>query len=54
MLIECIQNDGFEDQISENKKYVVKAVGENSFLIENDKSEQRWYGRLHFSFTAHA
>ena len=49
MYIECIRADGFEDQLTSTMTYQVKEVGENSYLIENDNEESRWYGNQHFS-----
>lgn len=46
MIVECVNNDGFEDQLGEAvlSEYEVKEIGENSYLIENDNEENRWYG----------
>lgn len=46
MIVECINNDGFEDQLGEAvlSEYEVEEIGENSYLIENDNEENRWYG----------
>ncbi len=49
MIIECVKNDGFEDQLTQENDYQVKSLGENSYLIENDKQESRWYGTQHFA-----
>ena len=49
MYIECIRNDGFEDQLTSCSTYQVKEVGNNSYLIQNDNEESRWYGDQHFS-----
>tara|TARA_R110001583_G_scaffold2388_3_gene17360 strand:- start:1419 stop:1583 length:165 start_codon:yes stop_codon:yes gene_type:complete len=54
MDIECTQNHGFEDQLSENRVYSIKELGQNSYLIENDKQEQCWYGRQHFTIKLEA
>jgi len=48
MIIECIRNDGFEDQLTAEGAYRVQEMGDNSYLIENDNEEARWYGRQHF------
>lgn len=48
MYIECKQNFGFEDQLTEQAVYRIKELGENSYLIENDKQQECWYGRQHF------
>lgn len=49
MLIECVRNEGFEDQLTTNSAYQVEEIGENSYLIQNDSQDQRWYGRQHFT-----
>lgn len=49
MIIECVRNDGFEDQLTASSAYRVKELGENSYLIENDREDQRWYGHQHFT-----
>jgi hypothetical protein len=48
MIIECMTNDGFEDQLTSSGQYKVKETGSNGFLIENDKSQERWYGSARF------
>lgn len=48
MIIECTCNDGFEDQLTATSEYRLKQLGDNSVLIENDKGEERWYGRHRF------
>lgn len=48
MFIECKGNDGFEDQLTPNVAYQVKAIGQNSFSVVNDQGKQRWYGFTHF------
>lgn len=45
----CKDNDGFEDQLSPDRIYKVIDAKNNSLLIENDKSEERWYGKIHFT-----
>ncbi|WP_207062121.1 hypothetical protein [Motiliproteus sp. SC1-56] len=49
MVIECVRNEGFEDQLTESSAYQVQELGKNSYLIQNDKEEPRWYGRQHFN-----
>ncbi len=46
--LECLDNGGFEDQLSPNRIYKVLEFGTNSVLIENDLSQERWYGEAHF------
>lgn len=48
MYIKCISNGGFEDQLTTSATYKVKKVGENSYQVENDVKQQRWYGQSHF------
>lgn len=48
MFVTCKSNDAFEDQLTTGKKYTVVGLGENSYLISNDKGEERWYGRSQF------
>ncbi|MEH6824574.1 MAG: hypothetical protein V7629_11750 [Motiliproteus sp.] len=49
MIIECVRNEGFENQLTESSAYQVKELGENSYLIENDEQQRRWYGRQLFT-----
>lgn len=48
MIIECIDNGGFEDQLSDAGSYRVIQRGVNSYLIENDLGQERWYGTAKF------
>jgi len=48
--IECIDNNGFEDQLTDCMEYKVKEVGSNGYLIENDNEENRWYGAMKFKY----
>ena len=48
MIIECTCNDGFEDQLTATTQYNLKEFGNNSVLIENDKGQERWYGKQRF------
>ena len=48
MYVTCNTNGGFEDQLTTGGEYAVKEIGENSYLIENDQKEQRWYGQQNF------
>ncbi len=48
MIIECKDNDGFEDQLTASTTYRVKEAGENSYLLRNDKGQDRWYGTARF------
>ena len=49
MFVECKNEDGFEDQLTSDLIYRVKAIGENSYLLTNDKGEEFWYGQQHFT-----
>lgn len=49
MIISCHDKSGFEDQLTETKPYTVLKRGENSYLIENDLGQERWYGIAKFS-----
>lgn len=44
----CISEEGFEDQITHGIHYDVVKYGMNSYFIENDRGEQKWYGKVHF------
>lgn len=44
----CKNDDGFEDQLTSGITYAIRDVGVNSYLIENDKEELRWYGQHNF------
>ena len=50
MIVECVDTEGFEDQLGEAvlSEYEVKEVGKNSYLVENDNGENRWYGAHRF------
>jgi hypothetical protein len=50
MIIECIDNDGFEDQLTKGHGYVVTMIGNGgeSFQVKNDKGDLRWYGEAKF------
>lgn len=51
MNIECTDNSGFEDALSNEQTYKVLATGVNGYLIENDKNQERWYGSIHFKIS---
>jgi hypothetical protein len=48
MKIKCNDNDGFSDQLTNNRIYKVKEIGHNGYLIENDNGVCRWYGLSKF------
>ena len=48
MIVECKDNGGFEDQLQQGQNYRVEKVGQNSYLIENDKDQLVWYGAVKF------
>lgn len=47
--VVCKDEDGFEDQLTSSTPYAIREVGVNSYLIENDNEELRWYGDQNFS-----
>ncbi len=49
MQLQCIDNSGFEDQLTEGQYYPLIAVQGNSVQLEDDSGIPRWYGRLKFS-----
>lgn len=49
MRIICKDSSGFEDQLTADKEYGVKELGENSYLVTNDNGEEVWYGTSHFN-----
>jgi hypothetical protein len=48
MHVECTDNGGFEDQLSNDRLYRVKEFKGASVQIENDLSQVRWYGLSKF------
>ena len=48
MIVECMTNSGFEDQLTTSANYRVKELGDNDYLIEDDKGKERWYGTARF------
>ncbi len=49
MHIQCIDNNGFEDQLTDGQRYrVITALG-NSIQLRDDRGCLRWYGRVKFS-----
>ena len=52
MIIICTDNEGFEDQLTLGQDYrpnpIYKTIGENSYLIYDDKGIVRWFGESHF------
>lgn len=44
MKVKCINSVGFEDQLTAGMLYTVEGVGENSYIIVNDKHQPAWYG----------
>lgn len=51
MMIECVSNGGFEDQLTPGQDYSVAQMKGNSYLITNDAGQERWYGRMHFEIS---
>ena len=49
MYLLCVDNDGFEDQLTLESAYMVEQSGENGYQVYDDKEILRWYGELHFA-----
>lgn len=49
MNIECTDNGGFEDQLTQGQLYKVHNSQGYSLQIKDDTGQVRWYGRLKFS-----
>lgn len=49
MQIQCIDNSGFEDQLSPGRIYNVSNLQGNSVQLADDLGKLRWYGRQKFS-----
>lgn len=50
MIIYCVDNEAFEDSLTEGKKYPILATGVNGFKIKDDKGEERYYGATKFKY----
>ena len=50
MMITCICNEAFEDQLTKGKAYRVLSTGVNGFMIKNDKKEVKDYGAMKFKY----
>ena len=50
MIVECVDNSGFEDQLTNGTEYTVKLIGNGAaeMQIENDDQVERWYGSSKF------
>jgi hypothetical protein len=48
MIIECVDNDGFEDFLTVGRVYQVKARGTNGYQVRTDKGRLAWYGGCKF------
>jgi len=49
MIIECINNDGFEDFLTAGADYRVRAIGANGYQIETDQEGRvEWFGESKF------
>lgn len=48
MQITCIDNSGFEDQLTEGQSYPILSIQGNSVQLQDDRGTLRWYGRLKF------
>ena len=49
MILNCIDNSGFEDQLTNSTEYRAKEVQGGSYLVLNDKGQERWYGECKFA-----
>lgn len=49
MFVECIDNAGFEDKLTNGIDYKIKERGENSFLVDTEDGKEHWFGKGHFS-----
>lgn len=47
MIVECISNDGFEDQLTVGQRYSGLLLGGSVNLV-NDSDVLRWYGTCKF------
>ena len=43
-MIKCVNNEGFEDQLTVGHNYYIMDEGENGYLILNDAGQKRSYG----------
>lgn len=51
MILECIDNDGFEDQLHTGQEYEAITIKGGSVLLWCSRYEQRrWYGLQRFRF----
>ena len=46
--VECIDNSGFEDQLTAGVKYYVVTITGGSFEVVNDNGDKKYYGRAKF------
>ncbi len=49
MYIQCLDNDGFEDQLTQGQTYQLSDSQGYSIQLNNDNGQLRWYGRFKFS-----
>lgn len=49
MLIECIDNSGFEDLLSCGTHYPVLGLGGQSVQLRDNSGQVRWFGRGKFA-----
>ena len=49
MIIQCIDNDGFEDQLTQGQTYRVTDIQGYSLQLNDDNGRLRWYGRFKFT-----
>jgi len=50
MHVLCVDEAGFEDQLTEGQTYPVALIGNggSSYQVENDQGDRRWYGEAKF------
>ena len=50
MKVICTSSEGFEDQLTEGKDYLVLCASPSSYQVLNDNQEAVWYGNNKFFF----
>lgn len=49
MHLICVDDGGFEDQITNGHSYYAIETGVNGYLIEADNGKEVWLGEMHFA-----
>ena len=49
MYVICVDNVGFEDQLTTESVYLVEKIGVNGYSVYDDKEIERWFGGVHFA-----